>query len=113
MSHFERKVNIKLAKLRRKQIPESELWNLDCTIVEFVIPRLEKFIALPPHGYPCEYTTGEYANLTEEEQYNAYINDLKTIIKGFKTYLTNDYTRSEEVTKARDLFGKLLYDLWD
>lgn len=102
--------HFKFQKIEREQgFSPEETWNLDCTIIMFTLPRLKYFAEHTisyPHGY----------------EYDNYIKDLNTIIKGFELYLEDKYwyidnpKRDEEtktVNDAFDLFAKLFRDLWD
>lgn len=101
----------KWQKIQREQgFSPEECWNLDCTIVEFIIPRLE-YLANHHVGYPPFY-----------ENPNDYTKDLKDIVYGFKLYLKGDYCwcnnpeckeQTQAVDKAFDLFAKLFRGLWD
>ena len=96
-------------KKTKKQIVEqgfadSELWNLDETIIRFVLPRLKRLKEIQK-GYP--------ANLTEEE----WDKILSEIIECMEMYLDKIYNKFEEdeykrVKKGFKLFGKYLMDLW-
>lgn len=93
-------------KVQREQgFSPEECWNLDHTIIDFVLPRLKYF--LNHHcGYPID---------SSPEQYKK---DLQAIIEGFELHQTYEWynVNSEQVQKeqkAKELFGKLLYDLWD
>lgn len=69
-------------KLWRKQRLErgfdnTELWNLDSTILKFILPRLEEF-RKNLHGYPPSLTEDEWDDILER------------IVTGIEAYLSDD-----------------------
>lgn len=100
----------KWQKIQREQgFSPEECWNLDCTIIQFVLPRL-KYFAKHTISYPARYS------------YDTYIKMLNEIVYGFELYLENKYwyvdnpKREEQmqaVDKAFKQFADLFCDLWD
>ena len=46
-------MNKRLKKKRGlSKIQDSEYWNLDLTIIKFILPRLKKFKKINIHSYP-------------------------------------------------------------
>jgi len=78
----------KYAKQRKERgFDDSELWNLDCSIAKFILPRLERY---------QEIKCAHPANLTEEE----WTRRVALMISAFKTYLYDiDLTNDEKVIK--------------
>ncbi len=83
---------------------DSDLWSLDQTISEFILPRLKEF-KRTLHGYPGDMT---------EEEWNQILD--KMIIafelgsKGFWDVNEEDFTIAKE---GLDLFAKHFFELWD
>lgn len=87
---------------------DSELWSLDCTIAEFIAPRLKAFKEVSDGGYPGGY---ESAKMWQD--------DLDAMIEGFELYPNHFHWDPEEqetnwkkVDKAMSLFHKHFYKLW-
>lgn len=81
---------------------DSDTYNLDARISEFIIPRLKRLKDLNK-GYP-----GEFAS---QEEWNAI---LVKMIKAFELHLidTQDFRVSPEETEGIALFAKYYRDLW-
>ena len=92
-----------------------ELWNLDITFAEWILPRLKEFKARTD-GYP-----GDVATFEEWQEM------LDTMIKAFELYIKDfnemTVTNDEEVLKLMEeegkimkegfeLFGKRFVSLW-
>jgi hypothetical protein len=75
----------------------TELWNFDCTILNFIIPRLEAFIGITP----CH---------TEEEkkELNMILDIFKIKIEEFNLTVEED----EKYDEALNLFIKHFKGLW-
>ncbi len=79
---------------------ETELWNLDSTIIEFIIPRLKSFINL------------------HNKQFNKRTNDaFKAIVDGLIIHKNNfglsiDEEKEKKRLKALRLLGKYLPKMW-
>lgn len=92
---------------------DSELWNLDSTIVGFILPRLKAFRDVG-FGYPSSVETME-----------EWTKILDKMIKGFEYYLDeklgedkklsakdNLINHNKIVEEGLDLFCKYFYNLW-
>lgn len=76
---------------------DSDTWNLDDTIKDFVLPRLERFKELN-NGHPHDIT---------QEQWNQ---ELDKMIYAFKRHgINNDDPKIQEGFES---FGKYLTHLW-
>lgn len=89
-----------------KNFNENELWNLDTSIIEFILPRLVAF----------RETTKSYPENLTEDEYNQI---LDKIIYGFILHLedVNDDHEDQfgcamDKEEAFILFGKYLPTLW-
>lgn len=90
---------------------DTELWNLDYTIIKFILPRLKEFKNLSKGSYPSEVGT--------EEKWQEI---LEKIIIGLEYYLEKDKViditdneangRMFVMEEAFDLFRKHFSDLW-
>lgn len=88
---------------------DSELWNLDATILEFVIPRLKAFRAMEKFGWPSGIPSEKYWHII-----------LDRIVEGFELYLNDDYTNLKELERIQrkfdismKLFAKWFGAMWD
>jgi thiamine kinase-like enzyme len=77
---------------------DTETWNLDNTIVDFILPRLKRFVKVT-NGYP-----NEFKNMREWKK------TLNKIIKGLEKY--EDDFRGEESKEAIGLLFKHFSSLW-
>jgi hypothetical protein len=95
------------AKQRKKRgFDNRELWNLDQTIIKFVLPRLKAFRKYN-HGYP-----NELGNM------DAWRTELKKMIKAFKI-MKNQYgmpipdNKAKAAEEGLQSFAKYFRFLWD
>ena len=110
-------------------IPTSELWSLDATLTEYILPRIKAFRTMKRHGYPATVkgkTAGGYWHDTDDDECKEaeWENILFDIEKGFEAHsnLINgdaSYSDKEEneaqrlVEKGLSLFAKHYFQLWD
>lgn len=83
---------------------DTELWNLDSTIANFVYPRLVRFKEIKV-GYPGCFSSNE-----------EWDNVLSKIIKGFELMCDDNVKKEDEdiiINEALCLFSKHFGDLWD
>ena len=105
--------NMPDSELYKKQREErgwddTETWNLDSTIAQFVYPRLKRFIELEPAGYPGQCF----------KTYEDWIEALKKMLYSFEHIINeDDYEINNDVNKkiqeGLELFGKHFQSLWD
>lgn len=50
----------------KSQFPETEIWDLDATLIRFLLPRLKAFIESERHGYPINLLNPESNNDTDD-----------------------------------------------
>ena len=84
---------------------DEKLWNLDVTIAEFILPRLERLIEYQ-HGYPSEFTEAEWKEV------------LGRMIKAFKIISSDDFWDMDvekkcAVENGLDFFREYYFALWD
>lgn len=100
-----KRIRNKQLKKLGKYVPSSDTWNLDLTIAEFVLPRLEMFKKVVD-CYPCDLNT-------IEEWYDILDKMIESfrIISTFPSYKTfNEH--KEIIDEGLDLFRKYYHDLW-
>ena len=84
---------------------DSELWSLDHSLAQVILPRLKAFAA-SRMGYPADMTN---------EQWSEH---LETMINSFEAIASEDYwgveglKQDEEIQRGLDLFGKYYRALW-
>ena len=113
MKLFIRKLKFLKQRLTRG-FSDKELWNLDCTLAKYILPRLKAFKDY--HGaYPSDLTPEKWSKkldemiwavdfILHEEEIMPEINE-----ENKKVYLA--YLKRRD--KGLKLFGKYLMDLWD
>lgn len=97
----------KYQKLTRGYSDE-ELWNLDVTIAEWIVPRLKTF-----KEKKCGYPIG----VSSKEEWDE---ELQTMIQAFEYYLQDPFLVNAEererqdkiIAKGFELFGKRIRNLW-
>jgi len=108
----EGKKEIKKDKKRKKKLQKelkengfdnSECWNLDNTIAQFVLPRLKNFRE-NLHGYPSNLTEKKWDKILGKMIYS-----FENIVHS-DVYVDKDY---KKIQKGLDLFGKYFQNLWD
>lgn len=100
-------INNKYQKLTRGYSDE-ELWNLDSTFIEWILPRLKTFKE-KNCGYPIE--------MSSKEEWDE---ELETMIQAFEYYLKGPFSVNAEereredkiIAKGFELFGKRIRNLW-
>ena len=96
-------------KLEETGISPDELWNLDTTIVRFIIPRLKLFREL------MEKRGSHPGSLDSNEQ---WLDMLDKMILGFRTYISENFDvpsgeEKKRIDEGFDLFNKYFGNLWD
>ena len=104
------------------EIKEQELWSLDATFTDYILPRIKAYRAMKRHGYPS-LLMAESVQIREpgEEEDRAvaeWENILYDIENAFQLLkYGEDYDRSksqhEDITKGLGLFAKYYEHLWD
>lgn len=87
---------------------DTELWNLDATIIRFVLPRLKAFAADPTIGYPCRLEQ-DYPDCKDYNDlwWNVIIPEM---IIGLEEYL--DDSGFDDEPEGMKLFFKYFTALW-
>ena len=92
---------------------DTELWNLDVTIIKFVLPRLKAFAAEPTAGYSCAgYPCCLEQDYPDCKDYNKlwWYNIIPEMIKGLEEYL--DDSSLDDEPEGMKLFFKYFTALW-
>ena len=109
------------------EIKNSELWSLDATLTDFILPRIKAFRKMERHGYPVlEKDIDAVANNSSDDNKRdeaEWENILFDIEKGFEAHkkLTGegfdthaeDFWAEETVQKGLRLFAEHYGHLWD
>lgn len=106
---------------------DKDLWNLDYTISEFIIPRLEAF-KRGTYGYPAEFkTAGEWEKVIDKMiwSFDYIVNQDKYEDGLMEKYKDNQFDEqghyrwikdakelSEKCQEGLDLFGTYFRSLW-
>mgnify|MGYP001576963196 CR=1 FL=1 len=89
-------------KKKPKKIKHSELWNLDYTLAEYILPRLVAFRKMKRTGTP--------ASLGTKKEWDIMLDDMIYAMK----YVLKDGMRSDErAQRGLEEFGKHFLGLWD
>jgi len=108
------------------EIKDEELWNLDATLTDYILPRIQAFIKMERHGYPIEPGLLDEEDKLSEEEKKAiekrsmlqWENDLRSIELAFSLMSKSEhFERSEQANKdikiGLELFAKHYQHLWD
>ena len=105
-------------------IREQELWSLDMTLTDYILPRIQAFRKMKRHGYPVEDITAE-TDVSDEEwkqttdrsmaEWENKLFDIETAFKTLKDVEDNARTNSqnEAIKHGLALFAKHYEHLWD
>ena len=117
------------------EIDDRELWNLDVTLTEFILPRLKAFKEMDRKGYPVLDGIDPQDEKKSTETWEKILDDM---IKGFEAHLRLvkdspynedekdddvDYVSEKEekyeeahrivIERGFELFGRYYMNLWD
>lgn len=100
--------NIKkyINQYKQRGFDDSEIWNLDISLSDFLVPRLKRLRSII-QGYPPDC-----------KSFEEWISILDEIIWMFETYSSKAYQdgflkNQERMDKAKELFGKYWTYFWD
>jgi hypothetical protein len=108
-----------------KGIKEEELWSLDATLTDYILPRITAFRKMKRHGYPVFEPLGEEDKVSEEENraiekrsMAQWEDDLRCIELAFSLMSNSEsFERSNQANKdikiGLELFAKHYEHLWD
>ena len=103
---------------------ERELWSLDITFAEYIVPRLKAFKEIHLSHVICPGSLegsykGNLGETTKEEEENLqehWENILSIMIEGFEIIKNEEYYFVEDIPKVNNalcLFHKYYFALWD
>ena len=109
------------------EIKNSELWSLDATLTDYILPRIKAFRKMQRHGYPVlgrDIKANSNSSSADDKRKEAeWENILFDIEKGFEAHkkLTGegfdthaeDFWAEETVQKGLRLFAEHYGHLWD
>ncbi len=102
---------------RIRGFDDSELWSLDNSLAEYILPRLIAFKEYNTHGCASEFFDED----NKEDECMKWKEVVDKMIFAFK-HATNDYyiadieenkKADEKAQEGFELFGKYYADLWD
>ena len=96
----EREIEYFQDHIKKRGFCDSELWSLDHAIVNFILPRLERFQEIDP---TCPKVHAKFKK------------DIKHVIKAFKLYQKDDiYNEKDQkiIDKGLEKFAKIFRGLW-
>ena len=106
-------------------IPTSELWSLDATLTDYILPRLKAFKKMDRQAYPImeEFDDEEYDDKYVQAEWESRLDKM---ILGFEAHdrmlgegeihdLPADKLQKErdKIAEGLNLFVKHFIDLWD
>ena len=116
------KVNMKSYSLNeesemteKKLHADEDLWSLDHTLSELILPLLKRFKAMKRHAYPVTELV-EIGVDDEKAMAKKWESVLDEMIEGFESHLSGDDLDKEsnlKVKKGLQLFADYYQDLWD
>ena len=101
------------------EIDDKELWNLDVTLTEFILPRLKAFKKMERNTFPPCHASPPNADPKNEEALQAeWEKVLDKIIAAFEIHRQSTTTegwekRQESMQKGFQLFAEHYTQLWD
>jgi hypothetical protein len=116
--------NNKMAKAE-EDIKEEELWSLDTTLTDYILPRIIAFRKMERNGYPIGRPLGVEDKVSDEEwraiekrSMLQWENDLRSIELAFSLMSKSQhFERSDQANKdikiGLELFAKHYEHLWD
>ena len=90
----------------------TELWNLDTTILRFALPRLQAFITEEVEGFGCYPSVLQDDYPDCENLYEKWKEILNEMVTGIKQYIGETETDTLETPNGVKLFLKYFTDLW-
>ena len=109
------------------EIKNSELWSLDATLTDYILPRIKAFRKMQRHGYPVlgrDIKADSNSSSADDERVEAeWENILFDIEKGFEAHKkmagdgfdthAEDIWGEETMQKGLRLFAEHYGHLWD
>ena len=107
--------NDKMTKKEKDLHTDSDLWSLDHTLSELILPLLKRYKAMKRHAYPVTELV-EIGVDDEKAMAKKWESVLDEMIEGFESHLSGDdldQERNLKVKKGLQLFADYYQDLWD
>ena len=107
--------NDKMTKKEKDLHTDSDLWSLDHSLSELILPLLKRFKAMKRHAYPVTELV-EIGVDDEKAMAKKWESVLDEMIEGFESHLSGDdldQERNLKVKKGLQLFADYYQDLWD
>ena len=112
------------------EIKEQELWSLDATLTDYILPRIKAFRKMKRHGYPAGVIDvlasdgfGDGWAVAESNQEEREVAEWENILHDIENAFqllkkgdcSHDRTKAqhEVITKGLGLFAKYYEYLWD
>ena len=110
----------KALKKTGKYVNPKEVWNLDYTISEWIVPRLKLFKERK-HSYPCNLTSEEWDVILDkiilafelggQDPLDLYDDIFWKDMNKYNKKVEEDYIA--KINEGLDLFKEYYLDLWD
>ena len=109
------------------EIKNSELWSLDATLTDYILPRIKAFRKMERHGYPVlgrDIKADSNSSSADDKRQEAeWENILFDIEKGFEAHKSlaaaefathaEEFWAEETMQKGMQLFAEHYGHLWD
>ena len=101
------------------EIPETELWSLDVTLTNYILPRIKAFRKMERHGYPVNPDNAPENEVEESRAVAEWENNLLDIENAFELLknVDHDFARTPAnkatIEKGLKKFVKYYEHLWD
>ena len=95
------------------KIKNSELWNLDSTIINFILPRLKKFIIVNKESYPESCGSIENWHKIIEKMIWSFEFAKDVQEWNYSNEYRQDRDNWNKYYEGMDLFKEYLLDLWN
>ena len=110
------------------EIKNSELWSLDATLTDFILPRIKAFRKMQRHGYPvlgrdikADSKSSSAADERKEAEWENILFDIEKGFEAHKSMTVDDEIQNsaemiaaeETMQKGLRLFAEHYGHLWD
>ena len=102
------------------EIKEQELWSLDATLTNYILPRIKAFREMKRHGYPVTDPLAHADNDDSQAErdvadWENVLHDIENAFQLLKDGERWDRSKAqhEAITKGLGLFAKHYEHLWD
>jgi len=100
------------------EIKEQELWNLDATLTDYILPRITAFRKMKRHSYPIVFESVDEQNEMDDRNMAEWENILRSIELAFTTMRSDQHferstSQNDDIKKGLKLFAEYYEYLWD